>query len=49
VVCAKFCNTLISLSVWISCNISFIEMLAMKYITGKESAVIDTKIVFEKV
>ena len=49
VVCAEFCNTLISLSIWICCNISSIKTLAMKNIIGKESAVIDTKIVSEKV
>lgn len=49
VVCAKFCNTLISLSIRICCSVSSIKMLAMKNIIGKESAVIDTKIVSEKV
>lgn len=44
-VCAKFCNTLTNPSIWICCDISSVKMLAMKCVIGKESAVIDTKIV----
>lgn len=39
----------ISLLIGICCNISSIKPLAVKYVIGKESAVIDTKIGSEKV
>lgn len=42
-------GTVISLLIGICCNIHSVKPLAVKYVIGKESAVIDTKIGSEKV